>query len=422
MSSALARRVEESALEELLDERLDALQGRLEAIADSRVFGSVLQDELGATRSYASLMPEAFKLEEQLELDLPGYSQRAAIRQALSKKIEREVLPIYSPRWLEGVPMKLRTARRTGCFGISLATNKSIVFWDLKAGLSRLCPDDAREEAMRLRRRVQKPLEELQAAGHQLTYAVFTMPNFMAGKLREGMEAIFRRFKNLLRARRPDGELVFPQIKGALTVLEAPLGAARDWNVHLNVILATQGFLDWKALRAAWHWNVELRRLPSAPGAIGGALTELIKYAVAATVAKSEEHANRRRQFVNGDNYEEKNTANQERTYFAPPMLEWTPRELAEWLEAMHGFRRTRSYGVLYGLKEPEAEEVGPIAWLGTVRLEPGGYVHRLALLDSIPEDKSQPGATRRDAWAAFLRRVRPPPIDFSRQASSPRA
>lgn len=419
-AAALSRR-EERALEPLLIEAADRRQHRHQAIADSRVFGETLKDDAGATRSYASLIPEAFALEEQLELELPGYSQRAAIRLALSRKIEHEVLPIFSPRWLEGVPMKLRTARRTGCFGISLSTQKSIVFWDLKAGLSRLCPDDAREEAMRLRRRVQKPLEELQGAGHQLTYAVFTLPNFAAGKLREGMRTIYERFKALLRARRPDGELVFPQIKGALTVLEAPLGAGRDWNVHLNVILVTRGFLDWKALRERWHWNVELRRLPSAPGAIGAALTELIKYAVAATVAKSEEHADRRRNHANHAN-DAAELEERWRRPVAPPMLEWTPRELAEWLDAMHGFRRTRTYGVLYGLETPEAEELGPIAWLGTVRLEAAGYRYAVALLDSIPEDKSQPGATRRDAWAAFLRRVRPPPIDFSRRASSPRA
>jgi len=300
---------------EMVLERGDPMQQRLAGVAASREFGELIEGTGG--RSYTGLIPQALELEDQVELDLVAYSDRAVIRQALGKKIERQVFPIFRPRWLERYPDRLRQARKTGAFGIALASNKAVVFWDKKAGLSRLCPDDAREEAMRLRRRVQPMLVELQQSRrHRLTYAVFTMPNFAPGKLRDGMVAVERRFKALLPK--------FPQIKGALTVLEAPLGARRDWNVHLNVIFASEGFVDWGKLRAAWHWNVEFKQLSNAPGAIGTALAELIKYAVAATAEKSMEHAE------NGRSR-------------APAMLEWSGCELAEWLAAMHGFRGTRT-------------------------------------------------------------------------------
>lgn len=365
-------------------ERADYAQRRREAIADAGQFGTVLEAP-GGTRSYIGLTPEAVRGSAQLELELPGYAERAEIRRELATKIEHEVFPTFCPRWLEHVPEKLRTARRSGCFGVRLETGLPIVYWDNKAGLSRLCPDDAREEAMRLRRRVLLPLEQLQQHGHQLTYAVFTTPNAAPLKLRAEMESIYKRFRAVLKA--------FPQIKGALCVLEAPLGRGRDWNVHINVILATQGFFDWKALRARWHWNVELRKLSREPGSIGCALSELIKYAVAATVSKSADHA-------------------EAGTSPAPPMLAWSGLELREWLEAMHGFRRTRTYGELYGLEAPGPEDPGPIAWLGLVQqLEEGGrarYVHRLALIDSIPEDKSRPGCLL-SAYQQLRRRVSPP-------------
>src|SRR5690348_11802489 len=59
------------------------------------------------TRSYAALAPVALAANEQLELDLPGYDLRAAIRNALAEKIEREVLPIAGETWLERYPERL---------------------------------------------------------------------------------------------------------------------------------------------------------------------------------------------------------------------------------------------------------------------------------------------------------------------------
>lgn len=361
---------------------------RHDEIADAAEFGRTFTNDAGETLSYAAWAPAALEQQKQLELELPGFSQRAAIRQALADKIERELLPVYAPAWLHNYPRRLRQARLTGTYGVEVETGKILMRWDSKAGLARLCPDDAREEAMRLRRRVLPTLEALQASGHQLTYAVFTTPNAAPGDLRKECARIFRRFRQVMRAKDADGQPVFPQIKGALCVLEAPLGRSRDWNVHLNVILATRGFFDWKRLRAQWHWNVELRLLPKAPGAIGAALTELIKYAVAATVAKSADKA----------------TAGEEGggTY-PPPMLEWTPAELKEWMAAMHGFRRTRAYGALYGLKKPEPEPLGRVVWVGTVGYDGARYRTWSPLLGSIPEDNFS-GSTGAERWLGLIR------------------
>lgn len=373
----------------------DSHEQRSHQIERAGEFGATYEQD-GETHSFAALAPAALEANEQLSLELPGYSERAAIRSALAQKMEREVLPHAPEEWLQRYPERLRLARQSGQFGIRLDTGKPVVFWDNKAGLARLCPDDAREEAMRLRRRVMPRVEELRASGHRMLYAVFTMPNFAAGKLDDGMHSIIERFKaSVLKAKNKDGELLFPEIKGALVVLEAPLGASRDWNVHLNVILviAPKVFFDFGKLREQWHWNIggpngRMAWISDAPGAFEAAFAELIKYAVAATVAKSAQHA------AKGKTP-------------APPMLEWTPDELLEWLRAMHGFRRTRTYGVMYGLDAPEAEELGAVVWVGTVSLQGGRYRHRLALLDSIPEDKFA-GLAPAERWRAMIQSLMP--------------
>lgn len=375
--------------------RVEPFAARSACVEDAGRFGATLADDSGLTRSYASFVPGALKLSEQLEQkELPGYTARASIRAALADKIEHEVFEVTRPRWLERYPLRLRTARQSGAFGVQVATGRPVVFWDSKAGLSRLCPDDAREEAMRLTRRNEPTLQRWVDSGlaHRITYAVFTIPNTAPRHLRGGMEAIFTRFKRVIAK---SGE--FPQIKGSLCVLEAPLGAARDWNVHLNVLLLHDGFVDWGKVRRLWHWNVHLQQLPKAPGAIGSALRELIKYAVAATVSKSEEKAEAAA--GDGDDY-----------YQAPPMLQWSALELAEWLHAFHGFRRTRSYGVLYNLERPQLEGLGAVAWLGRITWRAGRYWHRLVLLNSIPEDKSALDTgpqDRRTAWQRFKHRLK---------------
>jgi len=349
------------------------------AVQKSNEFGQTFTDqETGEVHSYAHWAPVALEANQQLELDLPGYSKNHAIRQRMAEVITERAVPVarerqYGIRYLSRCSEQLQQARWSGAVGYSLSKGKNIVFWDTKAGLSRLCPDDAREEAQRLSKKVLGPLEDAQADGRSLHYAVLTRPNAAAGGLRKEMGGICKTFRDRILK---SGD--FPEIEGALCVLEAPLGSSRDWNVHLNVIFVVKGFFDYEKLRRKWHWNLDIRKLAQGPGVVKGALTELIKYAVAATVAKSAEKA-----------AGASPSGGKEERSPPPPMLEWTGAELFEWLMAMRGFRRTRTYGCLYRLKRPEADDLGQIVWLGRIDHQGGRYRLSSALLDSIPEDKS---------------------------------
>lgn len=378
------RQIEELDELDLIDAQ--RLEHRTQEIARSAEFGAVYQDNAGETRSFAALAPAALEAHQQLELDLTGYSSRRAVRMRFADVIE----PFKHERdYLASWPARLRNARHSAQSGIRVKDGKIVTIWDNKAGLSRVCPDDAREESMRMQRKTVPRFVDLQASGHSLHYMVLTTPNARRGKLRDENAAIFDRFKQSLKAKDKHGDLLFPEIKGALCVLEAPLGRARDWNVHLNVILVIKGeWFDWQEFRQWWMWDVHFRKLPKGEDAIRGALCELIKYAVAATVTKSAEHAD-------------------EAKSAAPPMLEWTRDELLEWFDAFHGFRRTRSYGVMYGIEQPEPEDIGPVVWIGTISLRGGRYVHEVPLLRSIPEDKFS-GLSAAEKWQALIRALAP--------------
>lgn len=372
---------------------------RLEEIERSTEFGATFQHDSGEIESYAHWAPTALAAEEQLELDLPGYSKNHWVRRELANVLENRAL-VEAREQQRGVKYtlkcidRLRRARWTGQVGYSLAKSKYVVYWDEKAGLSRLCPDDAREESQRLARRVLEPLEALQASGHALHYLVFTTPNAAPGGLRKEMASICQRFRRLILK---SGE--FPEIKGALCVLESPLGWARDWNVHLNVILVTRGGMHlYERLRKKWFYNVGgARRLKPGAQSIKAALTELIKYAVTATVTKSASKAA-------AEEAEEGGRPP------PPPMLEWTGKELFEWLIAMRGFRRTRTYGCLFRLKKPEPQDLGRIIWLGSVTSDGCRHVATLPLLRSITEDKSS-GLTGVAAYIAMLKGLALPGI-----------
>lgn len=364
-------------------------------MVESVEFGSVFHhQDTGEVESYAHWAPTALEAQEQLELALPGMSVRQATRKALADVLEQRALPEarqqqQTVKYVLDVVERLRRARHTFTWGYSLAKGKSVVLWDEKAGLSRLCPDDAREETQRLARRVLDPLEALQADGHALHYVVFTTPNAPAGGLRKEMVSICKRFRRLILQ---SGE--FPEIKGALCVLEAPLGSARDWNVHLNVILVTRGdYQLYERLRRKWYYNLGgARRLAQGPGVVKGALCELIKYAATATVTKSQDKAAKAATLRDGTPREP-----------PPPMLQWSGAELLEWLRAMRGFRRTRTYGCLFRLKKPKPEDLGQVIWLGRGEHDGSRYVWCSALLKSITEDKSL-GITGPAAYIALLR------------------
>lgn len=248
------------------------------------------------------------------------------------------------------------------------------MIWDNKSGLVRLDPDEAHQEAQRVSARYKPHLVNLAEQGYRLYYAVLTMPHFASGQLRHGKDFIYNQFKNFLRKRHL-GKLLFPEIKGALVVQEDPLSAAGEWNVHLNVILVTDGYFDFGKARRAWGYNCHFRKLRGNADALGATFAELIKYACRVVPEKSADKA------AAGSR--------------APAMTEWPPERFIEWWRAQKGFKRTRTYGCLYGSKvpHPEAEDLSDVTWLGTGTLSPAGFVIKLPPINLIPGDNFASGS-----------------------------
>lgn len=314
-----------------------------------------------------------------------GIRRRA--EQALADFIEYKVLPMHADQVLEAVPHKLRACRCSGTLART-KEGKILTLWDTKCGLNRLCPDESRNETHRLIERF-APAAEAYLRKHpraRLYSAVFTLPNFPDGKLRSGLLDIYRRF-NRLRKKKENKKLVFPELLGSVAVVEAPRSARGDWNVHLNALLLTDGYLDYSKLRRHWFFNVEVQRVEGTTAQIVRALKEIIKYSVQITPTKSQEKADQGK------------TA-------APAMTEWTADAWFEWYRAHNRYRRVRSYGMLFlNAKRREELELPPdetrsisddeLSILGRVSYRDGAYSVTLSDLDLIREDKSLPAARK---------------------------
>lgn len=325
----------------------------------------------------------------QLELALPAMDERARVRLEVAEYIERVVWPICTERTIAQLPERLRHARQGFAFGVRPRDGKTLIRWDTKAGLPLLCPDDAREEAMRLQRRVIPRIMEELGKGRSVHYAVLTQPNCARGELAKGMLSLQKRFVSLMRACKRKNR-PFP-ITGSVCVMESPLGWRRDWHPHLNVILVCNGFLDYGKLRERWHWNAEFRRLQGDEAHIRASLRELIKYGVRSVPEKSHDKAERLAETDARD------------PYIAPAMTEWEALEFLEWWRAHRRFRRTRTYGCLYGLDDPEPEDQTGFLMTTAARFDGAHFVVRTPLLESIPGDKSTTPDPRK-RWEKFFR------------------
>ncbi len=115
---------------------------------------------------------------------------------------------------------------------------------------------------------------------------MLTVPNYQPGNLKAGIRSIYKRFNALLKKRKHKRPL-FPNVVGAMCVLEAPLARDRTWNVHLNVVLVHRGFLDWRAMQAAWKWGCHFDRIKGGREELERALREVIKYSARAVAEKS---------------------------------------------------------------------------------------------------------------------------------------
>jgi hypothetical protein len=331
----------------------------------------------------------------QMKLKLPKMAERAHARDRVAEYLKRVVTPHMWRRSHFELADRLLDARQSYRRGL-MPDGKIIFRWDRKAGLPLLCPDDAREEAMRLSRRIVPNLLAQLRDGCEAHYAVLTWPNAQPGTLRQVQKAIWKKFVSLMRAcKRRDGP--FP-IVGAVAVMESPLGAKRDWHPHLNVIFVTNGYLEYEKLRKRWHWNLEIDKLNGTRQAIERSFRELIKYSCRAVPEKSDDHARRVRLDRDGNELPP-----------APALIEWTAREFLEWWEAHRGFRRTRTFRSLYGLPKPVKLDVSFATWIALGHREEHGYVERSALLESIPGDKSTTENIRDRLKEAWLRLLGPP-------------
>jgi len=339
---------------------------------------------------------QKLNLEQRVSAELAAQEQadklaargiRRRSEQALADFIQYKVLPLHDDQVLEAVPHKLRACRCSGTLART-KEGKVLTLWDTKCGLNRLCPDESRNETHRLIERF-APAAEAYLRLHpraRLYSAVFTLPNFPDGKLRAGLLDIYRRF-NRLRKKKENKKLVFPEIMGSVTVVEAPRSARGDWNVHMNALLLVDGYLDYTKLRKHWFWNVEVQRVEGTTAQIVRALKEIIKYAVQITPTKSQEKS------------EQGKTR-------APAMTEWEPAAWFEWYRAHNRYRRVRSYGKLF-LNEKRREELelppdearsisdDSLEILGRVSYFEGAYRVTLSDLDLIREDKSIPAARK---------------------------
>lgn len=346
--------------------------------------------------------------------------KRRASERELADYIERQVVPITRDRKIRELPLKLRDCRESGVYGVQ-ADGRPIVVWDSKCGELRLCPDESRADQQRLADRYLPQLLDAVALGHQIHFAVLTLPNFARGNLKRGLKSIYTRFKALRRAKR-NRRLLFPQIKGALAVVEAPLGTRADWHVHLNVVLITDSWLDYAELREAWGYNLEIRRVRAGDvptdkreDALRAALLEVIKYPVVLTGEKSDKNRGGAWTSPELDLFDGPAIyCDASGKPKAPPMVEWPPALWLEWYQAHRGLRRVRAYGVLHGakLEDRAAMDLDAVTWCGQIRYTAAGYIVSMpSLLGSIPGDKSP---TRRALMDDNAHRQQAPPGDFA--------
>lgn len=272
---------------------------------------------------------------------------------------------------LRATALKLYQCRTGGPFGIG-THGRPVVAWDKKCGCSKLCPDEARAEAQRLYDRYAQAIVDHVKAGGRVYKVWPTLPNYPAGRLREGKRHIFKRYRDKIVRAQLGKQNKFGHV-GSLVIQEDPKSAHDDWNVHLNGIILSKGFLSYKELRAAWGCNIEIRqhKMRRSPAQLEHDLhalfNEMIKYPVITVAEKSQDKATRH-------------------VTDAPALTDWTPAEVIEWHEANHGFRRTRAYGSLHGIGKPDRPNVTPTRWLGRLDWQPDGYKvtwrkHNLAFL-----------------------------------------
>lgn len=317
----------------------------------------------------------------QLETKADMWLDHARVRKAVADYLEHTVFPYdRNPEYLR-LAFKLRDARPMAFWGVDPFDDADTpaVQWTNRAGLVKLCPDDAREDQQRATNLYADRLTELGDDGNLIRFAVFTMPNAAQWHLAACIDAAFRRFRNEIVYGRTDGRVArrigdparrFPNLLGAWACLETPLSARHAWdrpnawNVHLNVLCVfrpdernPKGWPDYAKFAEAWGARIHWQEVQAGSGdATRAAIRELIKYPLKAVSLKTLEKAS------------SGNTR-------APPMIEWPPEYFVEWWRAHKGLRRLRAWGTLYanGWPRPPPRNLDQVDWIGRIKLTVAG-------------------------------------------------
>lgn len=261
----------------------------------------------------------------------------------VGRGMRRRTLP--AAEVLRDLAQRLYFCRQGGPFGV--ADGELVVAWDDKCGHKKLCPDEARQESQRLEEKLAYHIYAAGRGGH-VHKGVLTLPNYPPGRLAEGMRYMMKRFRDrLIRSKRLG-------IEGALVILEAPLSARGDWNIHLNFVLLTKRWLSYRELRKVWGYDVHVRKHSDfSERGLHKLFSELVKYALKSVSDKS----------LDARHCDD-----------APPLIEWAPELFVEWYAAHHPFRRTRTYGSLFRVPAPERKAPQPVAWIGRLEYRGGKY------------------------------------------------
>ncbi|MFT7549674.1 MAG: hypothetical protein ACI9VI_003537 [Candidatus Azotimanducaceae bacterium] len=308
---------------------------------------------------------DPYHLQDQLQQSSEPYAVRRMIERDLAEYMRDEVYPLYLDQSLMDAADKMLLCRCSGCAGVT-GESRLLRTWDNKCSQSRLCPDEARTETQRIKRRYVPVIQEFgKQVGAKIHYMVLTLPNSELGNLRLDMKHIMDSFSTLIRQKK--WEKIFKGENGCLTRLENPMGSNEKWNVHLNVIVMTKEYLNYGDFRKAWakqcghdDLQVDIQQINGSVESLNKSINELIKY-IALHVGEKSEGKGRRSK--------------------APGMTEWSPEAFYEWFRAGKKFRFTRTYGALYKTPKSPTQDLdlkNDVIWVAGFEFTQGRYIHRI--------------------------------------------
>jgi hypothetical protein len=259
------------------------------------------------------------------ELDLEKKAALCDFEHRVSEKLE-EVADIHHMKLYE-LASEMKFCRRSGHIGV-LPDGGYQIAWRCKCGCGLFCPHESREETKRVDRKYHSQIKlfEQLSPFNQIHYAVLTIPNVPTGQLRQGMEFILQRFKAVFMT---NEHPAIDNIEGALSIIECPMSASGDWNIHLNVIFLMKCRPDYKLMRRCWGYDMEIDFVP--PKLISKTFREMVKYVLTGDAEKATN----------------KSESGQSK---APSFFDWPHEAILEYWDAYQGFRKLRSYGELYAI------------------------------------------------------------------------